>query len=364
MNRYFIIKTFPAMALLFVVSFTSWAEEIESINKWNGKYHADDLRRFAPASNAISDDQSWNRLWSKWRANEPVPNIDFGKNMVVVATVRGPNQMLVSRLNLAADGNLRFLAASTKMAGSGFGYILVEIPRAGIKAINGMALPDFQDGPDRQPLEDSIQVVIVGTVRTGVMAIGGETTGATITSKGLTFELDFHRFRVRLESLDDKRLRVSGELNVRKGVEIKQRLIVKVADFRVLSGKDGEQNPGKPGGDAFQKITIQKSGGIAGLSITTTILPTGSVTREDKQRRITESFDIKPDVLAAIHDLVDSTDWSSVPKRTTTPNAADLFLYTVTIQTDRVYEMAIDDLALSKVPALQKLLQRINHVLN
>ena len=45
---------------------------------------------------------------------------------------------------------------------------------------------------DKKPAaEDSIRVTVVGTLRTGIIAIGGETTGTTITAKGITWELEF-----------------------------------------------------------------------------------------------------------------------------------------------------------------------------
>ena len=41
---------------------------------------------------------------------------------------------------------------------------------------------------DKEPAaEDSITVTVVGTLRTGIFAIGGETTGTTITAKGITY---------------------------------------------------------------------------------------------------------------------------------------------------------------------------------
>ena len=38
--------------------------------------------------------------------------------------------------------------------------------------------------------DDSIDVVVRGTLRTGIMAIGGESTGTTVTARGATWELD------------------------------------------------------------------------------------------------------------------------------------------------------------------------------
>lgn len=86
--------------------------------------------------------------------------------------------------------------------------------------------------------EESITVTVTGTIRTGVVAIGGETSGVTIKSKGATFELDFGKnaaLRQAAEKLDGKTVIVEGTLECRPGVEIKERWIVTVAKFRAAA---------------------------------------------------------------------------------------------------------------------------------
>ena len=82
--------------------------------------------------------------------------------------------------------------------------------------------------------DESIEVVVRGTVRTGIMAIGGETTGVTIAARGAIWELDFSRdaaLRARAEALSGKKAVVRGTLEVRPGVERRQRVIVTVASI-------------------------------------------------------------------------------------------------------------------------------------
>jgi hypothetical protein len=79
--------------------------------------------------------------------------------------------------------------------------------------------------------DDSIDVVVRGTLRTGIMAIGGESTGTTIAARGATWELDLRgqpELRTRAESLDGRRVVVTGSLEVRPGVERRQRWILTV----------------------------------------------------------------------------------------------------------------------------------------
>ena len=84
-------------------------------------------------------------------------------------------------------------------------------------------------------IEESIAVNVVGTLHTGVVAIGGETTGTTISANGLTWELDFGEnaeLRAAAEKLDGKSVKFRGTLKRQAGVEIKERWIVTVSELQ------------------------------------------------------------------------------------------------------------------------------------
>jgi hypothetical protein len=86
-----------------------------------------------------------------------------------------------------------------------------------------------------EPIEESISVTVVGTLRTGIVAIGGETTGTTITAKGIRWELDLGKnpeLRTVAEKLNGKQVTVTGILERRPGVEIKERWIVTAASLK------------------------------------------------------------------------------------------------------------------------------------
>jgi hypothetical protein len=90
---------------------------------------------------------------------------------------------------------------------------------------------------DSAPADESINVTVVGTLRTGIVAIGGETTGTTITAKGIRWELDFGKnaeLRAAAEKLNGKQVTVSGTLQRRAGVEIKERWIVTVMSLKEI----------------------------------------------------------------------------------------------------------------------------------
>jgi hypothetical protein len=83
--------------------------------------------------------------------------------------------------------------------------------------------------------DESIEVVVRGTLRTGMMAIGGETTGTTVTARGATWELDLRgdpKWKTQAESLNGKPVVVTGSLEVRAGVERRQRWILTVKSLQ------------------------------------------------------------------------------------------------------------------------------------
>ena len=84
---------------------------------------------------------------------------------------------------------------------------------------------------EAQSTSESIAVVVVGTIRTGVVAIGGETTGVTITAKGVTWELDLGNdpaFSETAKKLSGKQATVTGSLERKAGIEVPVRFIVTV----------------------------------------------------------------------------------------------------------------------------------------
>jgi len=84
---------------------------------------------------------------------------------------------------------------------------------------------------EAQSTSESIAVVVVGTIRTGIVAIGGETTGTTITAKGITWELDLGNNPALAETakqLNGKQAAVTGSLERKTGVEIPVRFVVTV----------------------------------------------------------------------------------------------------------------------------------------
>jgi hypothetical protein len=80
--------------------------------------------------------------------------------------------------------------------------------------------------------DEGKRVEMTGTLQMDVLAIGGETTGATLKNKEGVFELKLNdELRRKAESLNGKKVVVEGRLVVQVGIEVKVRKIIKVASL-------------------------------------------------------------------------------------------------------------------------------------
>jgi hypothetical protein len=210
------------------------ADTVETTEMGSGKIRDEGVRKLAPESGFIADAESWEKVWTAWRPGEVVPKVDFREELILVGTVPGPNLVILNPK--MESGDVNFVVGGTKIGGPGFGYRFVKIPKAGVKTVNGKPIDDASG------TEESITVKIVGTLRTGIAAIGGETTGTTITAKGITWELDFAgnpRLAQAAEKWAAKKVMVEGRLERREGVEIKERWIVTVTAMSLAADQNG-----------------------------------------------------------------------------------------------------------------------------
>ena len=83
---------------------------------------------------------------------------------------------------------------------------------------------------------ERIDVTVRGIVKSGVMAIGAETTGTTITANGITWDLEMRGKQTSTASgLNGRLAVVTGELTVARGVERRDRQVVKVKSIRAAT---------------------------------------------------------------------------------------------------------------------------------
>src|SRR5262245_51226533 len=80
-------------------------------------------------------------------------------------------------------------------------------------------------------------ITVIGRLNVGAAAIGGETTGITLTSTdGQSYDLDFGAVRPPDRGADGRVAVVSGVLRVSPGPERRARRIIQVSHFRLVGG--------------------------------------------------------------------------------------------------------------------------------
>lgn len=135
--------------------------------------------------------------------------------------------------------------------------------------------------------KETKDVKVTGTLRTGIMAIGGETTGTTITAKGVTWELDFGKhaeMRKMAPKFDGKKVTVRGDLERRQGVEIKERWILKVASMNEPGAGDDVAELEATTRRGTSRVDIEQSGGKTVFDITSQVgIDVAAITRKSEK---------------------------------------------------------------------------------
>lgn len=107
-------------------------------------------------------------------------------------------------------------------------------------------------------------IVVAGVLETGLMAIGGETTGTTLTSHGRIYELDFSSkpdMEEIASGLNGREVVVTGPLRLVRGVEVKERWIIAVQKIGPAPKPEQKAEPGTVG------IDVQTTGETARVEL-------------------------------------------------------------------------------------------------
>ena len=86
-----------------------------------------------------------------------------------------------------------------------------------------------------EPTADYVKVEIRGTLETGIVAIGGETTGTIIRAGKVVWELEFGKhseLKELAQKLNKQTVIVVGTYRNQPGVEVRERHIVSVASVK------------------------------------------------------------------------------------------------------------------------------------
>lgn len=374
-----------ACLILILPSVALSDEEVSLDRRMSGKIADNALKTVIPKNGMVTGTQAWRQLSAAWRPDKPFLAVDFDKQLVIVETVDGPNNMFVNQMMLDEQGNLKFDVASTRLAGPGFAYLVLIVPKKGIRSVNGKPVPQAKvalpDPDTRSAVKESVKVDVTGQIRIGVISIGGETTGARISANGIMMDLDFQNDEQLIEAarhLSASAARVKGQLTKVAGVEAADRWVVKVESLTPINGQTVTRsettsappqvtvveprpvNRTEPKAPAFKpsfkSIRIDTTGGLIGANQKQLIRADGHVTQDVNNQRADE-WDMDGTSLALLHQLVGNTNWKTVPRLTRTPNAADAFNYTITIDRPRgMTRLFIDSPGISKQPVIKNLM--------
>jgi hypothetical protein len=126
------------LALTVVSAAAAEPKEVKLEKTWSGEV-AIELKKEAPASGFLADKEAFAKLWKAYRGKEDLPEIDFSKELVLVAVNNDPNKIsIVAKLD--DKGDLKVVHASTLI---GFinpktcAYQFALIKREGIRTIGG-----------------------------------------------------------------------------------------------------------------------------------------------------------------------------------------------------------------------------------
>ena len=123
------------LALITSPAMQAEKKTVKTIKEWSGTVDDTALMKEAPGS--ITSIKELEKLWEAWKINDPMPTVDFAKELVVVSTTQG------SRLRLALvldDGNLVVGGVGTRDLRPGFRYVIGTVSLEGVKTVNGKEL--------------------------------------------------------------------------------------------------------------------------------------------------------------------------------------------------------------------------------
>ena len=207
--------------------------KLDALETWVGRSRVSESRRLAPADQVIADTAAWKKLWTAWRPDEPLPEVGYARELVLVVTAPGPNRVFLSA-TLDTEGDVQLSVNATRIGGPGFGYAMARIARSRVRSIHGKPLPGGGGPTSEADAEDFIRVQMRGKLRTAVVAVGAETTGVTLSAGNVTWELDLARLPAEQRDVNrynGTRVTVRGELQRREGVERPDRWIVVVTSL-------------------------------------------------------------------------------------------------------------------------------------
>ena len=112
---------------------------LKATNTWMGSIDDEKLAKEMPANGVITNAKDFEKLVKAWKVAEKVPEVNFDKEIVLVAKTEGSKLTLNAALD--QKGDLKALGLATRDLRPGFRYVIISVPKEGVKTVNGKELP-------------------------------------------------------------------------------------------------------------------------------------------------------------------------------------------------------------------------------
>jgi hypothetical protein len=134
-------KWLPLAAVIFLTAGVAVAAPtpLKATNTWMGSIDDEKLAREMPENGVITNARDFEKLVKAWKVADKVPDVNFDKEVVLVAKTEGSRL----RLNASLDekGDLKALGLATRDLLPGFRYVIISVPKEGVRTVNGKELP-------------------------------------------------------------------------------------------------------------------------------------------------------------------------------------------------------------------------------
>ncbi|MDW8266297.1 MAG: hypothetical protein RMJ52_13315 [Gemmataceae bacterium] len=112
-------------------------KELQPTNTWQGSVEDWELAKKVPK--VITNARDFDKLIKTWNVRAKVKDVNFEKELVLVAITQGSQMSVTARLN--DHGELTLSVLTTDDLAPGFRYVVISVPREGVKSVNGKELP-------------------------------------------------------------------------------------------------------------------------------------------------------------------------------------------------------------------------------
>ena len=112
---------------------------LQATNTWTGSIDDEDLAKEMPENGVITNARDFAKLVKAWKVADKVPDVNFDKEIVLVGTTEGSKLTLNAALD--EKGDLKVLGLATRDLRPGFRYVIISVPKGGVKTVNGKELP-------------------------------------------------------------------------------------------------------------------------------------------------------------------------------------------------------------------------------